>query len=172
MSGGPSLFERAGEERDPMHRIRVTRRGRVVTEIALTGEISIGRTVDNVLRLPETSVSGSHAKLTLTEDGCFLTDLESRNGTVVDGERVDPQAPVELCGGERIGVGSYELMYVPPNMTAELPVEALGKEWTDDIILPAPRLRRRRSPLQRALAVAALLVSIAALAVVVLSRVF
>jgi pSer/pThr/pTyr-binding forkhead associated (FHA) protein len=142
-----------------------------VTEIALTGEIASGRTIDNVLRLPETSVSGSHAKLTLTDAGCFLTDLESRNGTVLDGERVAPQEPVELCGGERIGVGSYELMYVPPNMTAELPVEAVGGEWTDDVILPKPRLRRRRSPLQRALAVIALLMSVAALAVVVLSRV-
>lgn len=153
-----------------MHRIRVTRRGRVVTELVLEGAVSVGRTVDNVLRLPEQSVSGRHATLELTDDGCRLTDLQSRNGTVVDGERLEAGETVELCGGERISVGSYELQYVPPNMTTEIRLEDLGPEWTDDPILPAPRRRKRRSS-ERALSIVALIVSVIALASVVLSRV-
>ena len=154
-----------------MHRIRVTRRGRVVTELALEGAVSIGRTVQNVLRLPEQSVSSEHARVELNDDGCFLTDLASRNGTVVDGERIDSGSSVELCGGERISVGSYELTYVPPNLTTELTIDDLGgPEWTSDEILPTAHRRRKRNS-ERTLSVVALIVSVIALGTVVLSRI-
>jgi len=154
-----------------MHRIRVTRRGRIVTELALEGAVSIGRTVQNVLRLPEESVSSEHARVELKEEGCFLTDLASRNGTVVDGERIDSGSSVELCGGERISVGSYEITYVPPNLTTELSIDDLGgPEWASDDILPAAHKRRNRSS-ERMLAVVALIVSVIALGTVVFSRI-
>jgi transcriptional regulator with PAS, ATPase and Fis domain len=40
------------------------------------------------IEIPSRSMSSAHARLTQTPDGWLLEDLESRNGTFVDGERV------------------------------------------------------------------------------------
>jgi pSer/pThr/pTyr-binding forkhead associated (FHA) protein len=55
----------------------------------LQKRIVIGRreTCDLVLRFP--NVSGQHARLTLEEGYWFVKDLNSRNGTKVNGLRVD-----------------------------------------------------------------------------------
>ena len=50
----------------------------------------IGRAAEAHVRLEDRDVSRSHAELTLESDGGItVRDLQSRNGVVVDGERVD-----------------------------------------------------------------------------------
>jgi len=158
-----------------MHRIRVLRRGRVVRELVFEGEISVGRTIHNVVRLPEQSVSSNHAKLYLEEgesEGCYLVDLDSRNGTVLDGERVPAGKPQRLTGGERIGVGSFELTYVPPQHSTIFPDGLDDAEFDDMNVLPPPSVqRKKRIEWGDMLAVAALVLSISALALLVLRRV-
>jgi hypothetical protein len=57
--------------------------------VALTHTpLSIGRGAGNDLVLPSMAVSRHHAELTLDERGFVLTDLGSRNGIVVNGERI------------------------------------------------------------------------------------
>jgi pSer/pThr/pTyr-binding forkhead associated (FHA) protein len=166
-----------------MHRIRVLRRGAVVRELNFEGEVTIGRTVQNVLRLPEQAVSGQHAKLLLEDGGCYVIDLESHNGTVLDGEKIEPGTRQLLTGGERIGVGSFEITYVPPHCTESLPPGLLqaylngetgdeDDEDEDDDILPPSRSRTPTRPREKGNLIAAvvLVVSIIGLAAIVLGR--
>ena len=53
------------------------------------GPNSLGRTDENDVQLAHKSVSRAHARLTLTGDLALLEDLGSKNGTFVDGARID-----------------------------------------------------------------------------------
>lgn len=43
-------------------------------------------------------ISKRHAEITSIDGAFFLTDLDSTNGTFVDGRRLKPREPVELLG--------------------------------------------------------------------------
>ncbi|MGH2378843.1 MAG: FHA domain-containing protein [Candidatus Limnocylindria bacterium] len=66
-------------------------------------ECTIGRSASSYIVLQDSSVSGQHARLIPRPDGYTLVDLGSRNGTTVNGERLDGQRV--LRGGEAIGIG-------------------------------------------------------------------
>ena len=53
------------------------------------GLIRIGRSEDNEVRLTPAAASKSHATIECFETHCELTDLNSRNGTFVNGIRID-----------------------------------------------------------------------------------
>lgn len=48
---------------------------------------TIGRGIGNALRVTDQTVSQRHARLRLEPDGVRITDLNSANGLVMDGER-------------------------------------------------------------------------------------
>lgn len=54
----------------------------------LDTEYTIGRDAANTIVIPDGSVSSKHARVIKTADGFVLEDLNSRNGTFVNGERV------------------------------------------------------------------------------------
>jgi serine phosphatase RsbU (regulator of sigma subunit)/pSer/pThr/pTyr-binding forkhead associated (FHA) protein len=72
-------------------------------------EVSIGRARDNLLQLADESLSRRHALI--RRDGVAWTfqDLGSRNGSWVNG--VEVQRPVTLKPGDRIRLGSSELVF-------------------------------------------------------------
>ena len=57
-------------------------------------QFSIGRDASCDLAIADMTVSRRHAQLERTEDGWLLTDLESTNGTRVNGWRVRGKVPV------------------------------------------------------------------------------
>src|ERR1700730_10211507 len=61
-------------------------RGRVFREVP--APVTIGREEGNLLRLNDERVSRFHAKVQLDSDDIILTDLESTNGTRVNGRVV------------------------------------------------------------------------------------
>ncbi|MBN2526040.1 MAG: ATP-binding cassette domain-containing protein [Deltaproteobacteria bacterium] len=74
---------------------------------ATTGIITIGRLPDNVYRVDHPMVSGHHAKLTLKSGGYELMDLESANGTFVNGVQVTK--PVMVRTTDYIQIGPVRL---------------------------------------------------------------
>jgi phage tail-like protein len=73
------------------------------------GATHAGRRPDNELVLNHPFVSGRHLRLDCTETGCTLTDLESTNGTTVDGEDAPPGMALPLNDGAVIVVGPFTL---------------------------------------------------------------
>lgn len=73
-------------------------------ELAVAGEMTIGRDRTNGIVLADPSVSGFHSMLVSLAGGWRLTDNGSTNGTFVDGHPVDGKG-VLLRGGEEISFG-------------------------------------------------------------------
>ncbi len=71
------------------------------------GQFAVGRSAACQLSLDDPLVSRRHALLTVSADGVTVEDLQSRNGVVVNGERITGR--VELRPGDRIVIGSQEL---------------------------------------------------------------
>ncbi len=63
---------------------------------------TIGRHPDNVLQVDEESISRFHARIDRDEQGFFVEDLQSRNGTFVAGQRTSRQ---HMKDGEAVAFG-------------------------------------------------------------------
>ena len=76
----------------------------VRTELELPGPvITVGRALDNDIRLSNTRVSRHHSRIEAREGAAWVIDLGSANGTLVNGERVTRKLLAggdesELCG--------------------------------------------------------------------------
>ena len=81
-------------------------KGRVFRELATP--VTVGREEGNVLRLNDERVSRFHAKIQQDGDDIILTDLESTNGTRVNGIVVQIR---RLRHGDRVSVGRSLLLF-------------------------------------------------------------
>jgi hypothetical protein len=68
----------------------------------------IGRSPDNQLQLSRPGVSRRHAVIMATATGYTIRDLNSQNGTYVNGDRVK-EGPLE--DGDRISIGQVDLAF-------------------------------------------------------------
>jgi DNA-binding NtrC family response regulator len=73
------------------------------------GEVVIGRSTSADLRLEDVSVSRRHARIHCADGVADLVDLDSQNGTTVNGERL--AEPRRLRSGDSIAVCSATLVY-------------------------------------------------------------
>lgn len=74
----------------------------------LSARTSVGRAPGSVLFLPDPRVSSSHASLIMDASGWRLTDLDSRNGTWVNGRRVTGFSPRNLERGATLQFGGED----------------------------------------------------------------
>ncbi len=77
--------------------------------------ISLGRAADNAVALDDASVSRHHARIAWVDGRPYLTDLESVNGTLVNGARLEPNVPVRLGTGDRIVIVDLEMTWREPS---------------------------------------------------------
>lgn len=93
--------------------------GLVLKEIPLTKErLTIGRRATNDIQIDNLAISGQHAVVVTILNDSFLEDLNSTNGTQVNGQ------PVKKCflkNGDDIELAKYKLKYVidPPSSVGE-----------------------------------------------------
>lgn len=88
------------------------------------GPVTLGRAVDNHVRLPERNVSRRHAELHRESDGWMLVDVDSYNGLRVNGELVERQC--KLKRGDYITLADYQLMVGCESVPLEEDVAALA----------------------------------------------
>lgn len=74
---------------------------------------AIGRSTGNDIVLDTTAISRYHITFSVKDQKVFLEDLQSVNGTYVDGMRIAPNDPLPLRGGEEIQIGDIRLIYHP-----------------------------------------------------------
>ncbi len=70
--------------------------------------LSVGRSSRNALHIPDATVSKEHAEILVRDDGIYIRDLGSRNGTRVNGK--DAGEPIRIHLGDRVEVGSFSLV--------------------------------------------------------------
>ncbi len=75
-------------------------------------KLTIGRLVGNDVALDEGSVSSRHAEIILQDGGAILRDLDSTNGTFLNGEQVTGEHP--LNEGDEIYFGSVRSVFMEP----------------------------------------------------------
>ena len=74
--------------------------------------ISLGREASCQLVLASKQVSRKHCVVRLAADGLIIRDLNSANGTKVNGTRIPPQQDVPLKRGDRVEIGSKDECFV------------------------------------------------------------
>lgn len=109
---GQELSEDAGEVQQPVKQAvaRLVSADGAMSFDIFAGVTRIGRRQgENDVVVPDPYVSGRHADLQ-AGDGVFtIMDVESSNGTTVNGVGIEPGNPVELKPGDEIGIGRTAL---------------------------------------------------------------
>ena len=77
----------------------------------------VGRGAHNDIVVSDESVSDSHAKLQRREDGWYVVDMGSTNGTYVGGRRIDGEAP--LTGAPDLRFGGVKFIFRVPEGAKE-----------------------------------------------------
>ena len=82
------------------------------------GSTAIGRAADNQIVVNDPQASSHHAQVYPDGQGYLLVDLGSTNGTFINEQRLIPNSPRMLNGGDMIRIGntnfSYEAIGAPP----------------------------------------------------------
>lgn len=95
---------------------------------------TIGRSGDNDIIFPVGQVSRRHARIEWSGDGFLIVDLQSHNGTFVNGEKTDRH---NLRHGDQIKVGPYLLEFYTVAAGKAPPAGGRSMEATQDISLGA-----------------------------------
>ena len=72
----------------------------------------MGRLPESDVFVDEPVVSRKHAEILRTDEGYFLHDLKSTNGTFVNSDRMDSEAQQLLRDGDEIRLGKGEISFV------------------------------------------------------------
>ena len=78
--------------------------------IQLVAKITIGRETDNSIVIDSKLASRHHCHIQKIKDQFFLKDENSTNGTFLNGRRIPPDKYVLLNKGDKITVGSSNLI--------------------------------------------------------------
>lgn len=68
-----------------------------------------GRKAENDVQIPDPYVSGKHGVIEVADDGVYLTDTGSTNGTIVNDAKLAPQQKTKLGPDDEIKLGSIVL---------------------------------------------------------------
>ncbi|MEM6507564.1 MAG: FHA domain-containing protein, partial [Planctomycetota bacterium] len=98
-----------------------------LTKHELVGEqITIGRSSSADIRLNRPTVSRQHARLTIQNGNCVLTDLDSTSGTTLNGK---PVTQSRLWPGDRVRISRFELRLVDPQASTSTDQLGLTTMW-------------------------------------------
>lgn len=90
--------------------------GRLVGEgrdVPLKKGINIfGRKADNDVSIPDPYVSGRHGTIELADDGVYLTDTGSTNGTMLNDAKLTPNMRTKVTADDVIRLGALEFRIV------------------------------------------------------------
>ena len=89
---------------------------------------TVGRVEDNAFQIPESSVSSHHCEILLQGSEVIVKDLNSTNGTFINGQKVTTQSPIK--SGQILRLGQVEIRFEsgdpPPPAAKKLPEQSLA----------------------------------------------
>ena len=89
-------------------------------EWEVSASFTMGRNQQNTLVLNDPLISRNHARVDVTPAGVVLKDLDSGNGTFVDGRRI---VEVKLANGQEFTIGNFQLRFEEGDGEEEVPVD-------------------------------------------------
>jgi hypothetical protein len=110
---------RSGDQRlhaPPQGHILVSRSSKVVSRIQLGQRTLIGRSQHNDICLPSPYLSRHHAVIVGTPEGYYLVDLNSANGVLLNGQKIERAA---LCDEDILAIGPFRLKVQVPEALAQ-----------------------------------------------------
>ncbi|HEY5677966.1 MAG TPA: ATPase, T2SS/T4P/T4SS family, partial [Myxococcales bacterium] len=99
-------------------------------------EISVGRGEENDICLPRRNISKKHTRIALEDGAVVVRDLESTNGTWVNGNRLE--APQPVLPSDRIVIGDFTLAVEAPGAPAPARREPAAPPPQAAGLAPAP----------------------------------
>ena len=133
-------------------------------QIPLTGEMTLGREDDNDIVLADEQASRHHARIVPTASGFAIEDLQSRNGTELNGEQFVGESRT-LAAGDRVVIGAATLRFLGGERThvasRELPIVGvqkvvfegeqltIGRDAGNDVVLADPNVSRVHAEVTR-----------------------
>ena len=87
------------------------------------GGLRLGRSSTCEISIPDLALSRTHCLAEVRDDGLWVTDLASANGTFVNGEQLGPESRC-LQSGDRLAAGDSELQVVASGAVAQSPAPA------------------------------------------------
>jgi serine phosphatase RsbU (regulator of sigma subunit) len=97
--------------------------------------LRIGRLPESEIYLDEPVVSRRHADIYKSDASYYVKDMGSRNGTLVNGERISQ--PTEISPGDTVGIGNSQIVYEPSEGISFLKEQGAA-EPTSSVSLAAP----------------------------------
>jgi pSer/pThr/pTyr-binding forkhead associated (FHA) protein len=110
------------------------------------GANRIGRSPDTDFTITHPTVSSLHCEMVLMEEGVILRDLESTNGTFVDGR---PIREARLSPGQVVRLGDVELFVESIELKVEIPKYINTELPAPPVVLADGSLVCPRHPLAR-----------------------
>ena len=102
--------------------------------------LHIGRLPESEIYVDEPVVSRRHAEIFRSDNAYFVKDTGSRNGTLLNGERISQ--PTRLAPGDLVGVGNSRIVFEPSESVSFLKDRGAA-EPTSAISLSAPTLPKQ-----------------------------
>jgi len=100
-----------------MPTIQISLNGEVESELQLAKDtMTIGRKSDNDIHLDSLAISGHHAQIVTILNNSFIEDLNSTNGTYLNGSLIKKNV---LENGDVIKVGQHEIKFITISAGAE-----------------------------------------------------
>ncbi|MDK2123215.1 FHA domain-containing protein [Parachitinimonas caeni] len=114
--------------------------GMVLREFKLDKEkVKIGRKPHNDLQIDNLAVSGEHALVTTIQNDSFLEDLNSTNGTLVNGNPVQKHF---LQDNDVVEIGKYKLKYMREASAAK----GGGEDFDKTMVIRSPMAAKPAAP--------------------------
>jgi pSer/pThr/pTyr-binding forkhead associated (FHA) protein len=110
--------------------------GVVIKEVQLTKDrTTLGRRPYNDIVIDNLAVSGEHAVLQMTGNEVYLEDLNSTNGTYVNGKAVKKQL---LQNSDTVEIGKYRIKYINEAANPGFEKTMIFKPGSAGIVPPPP----------------------------------
>lgn len=110
--------------------------GVVIKEVQLTKDrTTLGRRPYNDIVIDNLAVSGEHAVLQMTGNEVYLEDLNSTNGTYVNGKAVKKQL---LQNSDTVEIGKYKIKYINEVASAGFEKTMVIKAGGAGLAMPPP----------------------------------
>jgi len=115
----------------------------------LRDEVTIGRKEGNTIRLTERNISRRHVQLVRVGGVYKLRDLDSYNGVLVNGRKVEGEAPIN--NGDQIQLGDYTILVeeevsARPAAQSQQPAAAVPAASAAAQLPPEPSVLNSRRP--------------------------